>query len=416
MNNKRCSRAKGIWFINHYAVSPHSGGATRHYDFGKELIERGYDVTIFASSFDHKLRTEMLEKKEKLKKQNIDGVKFVWLRTYPYQKNDLYRVINMLSFAFRMFFVGLQEKKPDVIIASSPHPFSWIAGYFLARLKKSRFIAEARDLWPQSAIDMGVLRANSIVTKILIVLERFTYKKAVTIIVLMPEAEKYLTQLGINNKKISYIPNGVRIKEFDRLSGKVMSDDVSRIINKHKKNFKAVYLGAHGHANALDTLVDAAGIVAEKGYGDIHFLFIGDGPEKQRLINKVKESRMENIFFYPPIKKTDVPVLLKNVDLCLFSLVKSDVFKYGISPNKLFDYMCSGKLIIFSCETKNNIVKEAGAGIAVDAEEPNAIAQAVIAMFNASKEERIQMGLKGRKYLENNHDISNLVNRLESIL
>ena len=402
---------KKIWILNHYAITPTTGGGTRHYDFAAELVNRGYDVTIFAAGFDHKLRVEKLAKGEKVRKETVNGVNFVWLKTFPYQKNDKRRIINMFSFMFRLFFVGLKQEKPDVIVASSPHLLTCLTGYFLAHLKKAKYVVEIRDLWPQSAVDMGLISESGMTNKILKFVERFIYKKAKKIIVLLPGAVSYIKSLGIDENKVKYIPNGVDVKRYDQVlqkGEKILA--VEQIRQKHENNFKVLYLGAHGQANVLDVIIEAAKIIQDQGYQDIHLLFVGDGPEKEHLIAKANTHGLNNIFFYQPIKKVEVPLLLDNVDIATISIKNISLLgKYGISPNKIFDYLCAGKPIIFAVTALNDIVKEANAGISIPPEDPPAFAQAIIDLYHLPKHERNLLGANGRRYVEEYHDIPVLV-------
>jgi len=406
---------KRIWIMNHYAVPPTIGGGTRHFDFAEELVKREYDVTVIASSFDLKTRTERLNEGEKYRIENINGVKFLWIRTFPYKTNDYKRFINMISFAINSYKLLKKFERPDVIIASSVHPFTCIAGYYLARKFNARYIAEIRDLWPETLIDMGAMRKNSLPAKVFYAIEKFIYDRAEKIIVLLPGAGDYIKSVGNYKDKIVYIPNGVLVKRFDDVLKKEMSQDVKDILKEHEDKIKAVYLGAMGPANALHVIIEAAKIIKEKGINNIDILLIGDGPEKERLIKLKEDMQLDNVYIYDPIKKVDVPHLLKNIDICLFNLKDLDVFKYGISPNKMFDYLCSGNPILFSCRATNDLVKESGAGISINPESPVEFANALVTLSRMTEDERRALGEKGRRYVEENHDISKLVDRLESL-
>lgn len=408
---------KKIWMMNHYAIPPNMGGGTRHYDLSEELVKRGYDVTVVASSFDIKLRKEKLKANEKYRIEILNGVKFVWIKTYPYNTNNYKRFINMISFSINSYRICRKMEKPDVIIASSVHPFTCISGYYLAKKKKARYIAEIRDLWPQTLIDMGALKEHSLVTKVFKFIEKFIYKRAEKIIILLPKIADYIQSYNVSEKKMVYIPNGVVLKRYDEIL-KLNKDSliVSEIMQEHAGKFTAIYLGAHGPANNLENIIRAAKNIEDKGYDDIHFLMVGDGTTKMKLENMVKDQGISNVFFYQPIAKYDVPLLLKETDVCLFNLAKVDVFKYGISPNKLFDYLSSKKPIIFACDTTNDIVNEAHAGISIEPENEEKFAEAVLKIYNMDENSRETMGINGRQYVEEFHDISVLVNKLEQIL
>jgi glycosyltransferase involved in cell wall biosynthesis len=408
---------KKIWFLNHYAIPPNMGGGTRHYDLSEELIKRDYDVTVVASSFEIKTRKEKLEINEKYRIEVLNGVKFIWIKTYPYKTNNYKRFFNMISFALNSYKVCRKMEKPDVIIASSVHPFTCISGYFLAKKKKARYIAEIRDLWPQTLIDMGALKERSIVTKVFRYIEKFIYKRAEKIIILLPKIADYIKSYGISDEKLVYIPNGVVIKRYDEIiSLNKNSLTVSKIMKDHIGKFTAIYLGAHGPANNLENIIKSAKIIQSNGCDDIHFLMVGDGVTKSKLVDMVKEQGITNVFFYQPIAKYDVPLLLKEIDVCLFNLAKVDVFKYGISPNKLFDYLSSKKPIVFACETTNDIVNEAQAGISIKPENEVLFAETVLKIYKMNENERKTLGINGRRYVEEFHDISVLVSKLEEIL
>jgi len=402
---------KSIWIFNHYAITPDFPGGTRHFDFGKELVKRGYKVTIFASSFHYSLLKET-----KAYKQNdyiiedYNGIRFVWIKTFPYSGNDWRRVINMLSYSIRAYKVAkkLNIEKPDIIIGSSVHLFAVFTTYLLSKKYKTPFIMEVRDLWPQTLIDMGVPKWHPFVI-ILGILEKFLYKKADKIITLLPKANEYIEKLGIPPEKIVWIPNGVDLERFQLKDKETFRDEA------HTSNeFVVTYTGAIGQTNNLDIAIEAAKIL-QSDYLDIRFLFIGDGPEKGRLLEVVKEERLNNVEFKPPVAKNKIVENFFKSDALFFHLQDSPVFKYGISSNKLFDYLASGKPIIFSSNSINNPVEEARAGITVPPDNPQALAEAIIELYKMSPEERRKMGLNGRKYVEKYHSIPVLVDKLEEI-
>lgn len=406
---------KKVWIFNHYAIPPKIGGITRHFDFARQLVQRGYRVTIFASSFDHKQRVEMLEKGKRFKIEEYENVNFVWIKTIPYKKNDIKRLLNIFSYAKNLYLIAKKFERPDVIIASSFHPLAWIVGYLLSRRFKCRFVAEVRDLWPQSGIDLGALKEGSIVVKLLRRLEKFIYTKADYVVTVLPKADQYIENLGVAKEKIVHIPNGCDIQRFDALKGAV-PDEVKKILERHEGHFKACYLGALGQANAMETVIESAKVVQERVGDKIHFLIVGDGPEKEKLQSMAKELGLFNVFFYPPISKLSVPALLEHVDITLVSMHNLKVYKYGISLNKLFDYLCAAKPIVFAGNVANDIVKESGAGISCESYNSRAFAQAVISLYEMSEEKRKKMGQKGREFVEKHHDIKILADRLEKII
>ena len=404
---------KNIWILNHYAITPDMPGGTRHYDFGSELVKRGYGVTIFASSFHYLWHKELkLKKREKYKIENVDGINFVWIKTFSYKKNNWRRVLNMISYMCRVYWLGKKITRknkdisnPDIIIGSSVHLLTVLSAYFLSKYYKAKFIMEVRDLWPQTLIDVGNLKENSLIVKILRFLEKYLYNRAKRIIVLMSQAEDYIIPLGINKDKIVWICNGVNITKFKKVRKE-----------KSDKYFKVIYLGAHGVANALDIVLDTAEKIQKRGYKDIKILLYGDGSEKRRLIKYKEKLKLKNLEFHNPFSKEKIFNLLLEADILLINYRKSNIFKYGISHNKLFDCMASGKPIIYAGEYASNPVNISKCGISILPEDSKELMNAIIGLYKISSEERNRMGRRGREYVEKYYSIPVLVDKLEKVI
>jgi len=384
-------------------------GGSRHYDLGKELVKKGYDVTIIASSFHYSKHTEMkLSKGERWKIESVDGVRFVWIKTIGYSGNNWRRIANMLSYTIRSYFLGINKlnhliPKPDIVIGSSVHLFAVLSAYYIARHYHARFIMEVRDLWPQTLVDMGALNPKSLMARTMYALEKFLYGKAEKIITLLPSASDYITKCGVSKENVVWIPNCVDIARFNNT--KIPKANVNG-------EFKVLYLGAHGQANNLDAVIDAAKIVQNKGFKNIQFILVGHGTEKPRLIKRKQEMNLEIIEFREPIPKTEVPAYIELFDVCLFTLLDVDIYKYGISFNKVFDYLASGKPVIMAGNPINSIIEEANCGISVQPNNPDALANAVIELARLSSEERENMGQKGREYVEKLYDTRIIANKL----
>jgi glycosyltransferase involved in cell wall biosynthesis len=403
-----------LWILNHYAATPDMAGGTRHIDLGGELVQRGCDVTILASSFAHKERRQTgLATGETWKLEEVEGVKFVWLRTFPYKGNDWRRVVNMVSYAFQSYWLGLRlprlderVSEPDVVIGSSVHLLAVLSAYFLARHFGARFVMEVRDLWPQTLVDMGALSEQHLFTRLLRGLERFLYQRAERIIVLLPKAGEYIASLGIATDKVQWIPNGVNLSRFPVREPRGRADG----------QFTVTYIGAHGYANNLDVILRAARDVQQRGYAGIHFVFVGDGPEKPRLMAYCEELTLMNTEFRDPVAKRSIPTVLAESEALILVLRNVDVFKYGISSNKLFDYLASGKPVLFACNASNNIVEEAQCGLSVPPDAPEALADAIISLYEMSPEKLRAMGERGRTYVERHHDCAVLAERLQQCI
>ena len=320
----------------------------------------------------------------------------------------------MVSYSLRVIALGLRLKEsPDVIVASSPHPFAGLAGWLLAKLKGAGFVFEVRDLWPQTFVEIGGYSNKSPVVKLLRVLEKFLYRRAKRIIVLLPKASEYITRLGIPNSKIVYIPNGVSPELFFNSSAD-LPQELNGIISGLKSQGKVVvgYTGAHGLADALDTIIETARLLQQKGMDKIHFLLVGHGPEKERLMEKAKRWELNNISFYKPVPKNAMPSLLKAIDIATVCLMKSVIWKYGVSKNKLFEYMVCARPVVWAINSPNNPVVEANCGIMVLPEDAEEMAKAIVELSNLSGDERREMGMRGYEYVMKYHSVPVLTNRL----
>lgn len=405
-----------VWILNHYAISPDMAGGTRHYDLGRELVRRGYEVTIFASGFDHVTHKYVkIGAGEGFRVEDHNGVRFVWLKTMPYQGNDWHRVLNMLSYGFSLWRYNKSFKKPDVIIGSSMHPVAPLVGWWLAKKYRARFIFEVRDLWPQTAVDMGAMRRDGLPARFLYGWEKFMYHKADKIIVLLPHAREYITGRGIRPEKIVWIPNGVDLQRFDNFEPLDPSSAAARAFDEQKDKFKVVYAGAHGQANGLDTVIEAAALIA-KTEPDIYFFLVGDGPEKVRLVRMAREQSATNITFLDPVPKSEVGAILQRSDLLLHCLKTMEVLKYGVSPNKLYDYLASSRPVIMVSNASNRVIQEARAGLVVEPDNPEALVRCILQIKQMPPEERRRLGANGRSYVERHHSIEILGEKLVRVI
>jgi glycosyltransferase involved in cell wall biosynthesis len=363
-------------------------------------------VTIFAAGFHYqKLVEERLGPGETWKLEDHAGVKFIWIRTFPYRRNDWRRILNMLSYAVRAVRVGrVLPDRPDAIVGSTVHPFAALAGYVLSRMRHSRFLFEVRDLWPQSLIDIGAWRERTLRVWALRKIEKFLCRKAEVIITLLPYAHEYITSFGIARNKIVWIPNGADLRRYR---------DIERYQGGNGHQFTIMYLGAHGRMNALDVILDAASLLKQNA--NIRFVFVGDGPARNELIERAKSKSIENVEFRGSVPKNELLQIMSEADAFVYNL-EDLPFKYGVSSNKLFDYLASGRPIVFAGNTANNPVTEAGAGFAVPPRNPQRLADAILQLAALSPAERIAMGNSGQAYMREKHDIRRLASEFERVL
>jgi glycosyltransferase involved in cell wall biosynthesis len=392
---------KRLWIINHFATPPNAPGGTRHYDFGVELAKRGYKVSIFASDYNYMLRRHGTSRAT----SNLNDVEFAWIRSIPYKKNNWLRVINMMSFAVRVLIVGISREKPDMIIGSSPHLLAALSAYILSKIKESRFYLEIRDLWPQVLIDMGAATEKSLSVKLLRRIESLLYHKAERIVVLSEGSVDYITGRGVDPGKVVLIPNGVLLEQFRITESR---ESIRKKLGLSEK-FVAMYTGAHGQANALEIIIDAGVYTPDD---DVVFVLIGDGPCKAELQRKIEEKGLGNVKMLPAVPKSSVPNLLNIADALIITLRSVKLFSYGVSPNKIFEYMASGKPVICAVEGEvANMVTQANAGIVVEPENPKAILEAIISLMR-DKRMCATYGENGRRFVGKNYSRSKMVEHL----
>jgi glycosyltransferase involved in cell wall biosynthesis len=397
-------KMKQVWILNHYAQEPGGAGGTRHYSLAKHLLAHGWKASVIAASVELNTGHQRLANNERQRITDFDGVTFLWVRTPQYEGNSGGRMKNMLVYAFRVLMSSVTRDldRPDVIVGSSVHPFAAWSGAIVARRFRVPFVFEVRDLWPQTLVDMGRLRADGLVTKVLRMLEKWLYRRADRIVVLLPKAADYIVPLGVPADKIVWISNGVELAGYPQPSQPPMRDV-----------FTLMYFGAHGQANGLDCLLKAmAELKKMSAMAHVRLRMIGGGPLKPYLLDLARDLGLDNVEFGAPVPKQDIPALAAEADGFVFNLIDAPVFKFGISSNKLFDFLAAARPIVFCCDASNNPVEEAGAGITVPPGDPVALAKAIASLVALPADQRAAMGRAGRMYVEENHDFRILAAKL----
>ena len=286
---------KKVWILNHHAQTPSTGSGTRHYDFAQELRHRGYDVTVFASSHMHYTTKNLLSDGEEYKITDEDGLRWVWINTRSYTSNGIQRILGMYEYYRKVLKIRKGLEQPDYIIGSAVHLLACVAAYKIAKENKIKCICEIRDLWPETLIQMGKMKRNSLLARAMNMLEDFVYKKSDKIIITAPGMREYIASRGISEKKIVYINNGLHTASFDSRLVENYEDDKKGKLDK--QYFNVVYTGAHGLANDLETALKAAKNIQDRAYENIIISFFGDGPLKKDLIKKAGEMGLKNVVF-----------------------------------------------------------------------------------------------------------------------
>jgi glycosyltransferase involved in cell wall biosynthesis len=404
---------RSLWIINHHATGP-----GRHENFARELSARGWRVRLFASSFVHNAGIELKEYPpgRNCLKENLRGIDRVWFKTPPYWSNRLSRVVNHLAFAYRSAKAGLELDPPAAVIGSSPHLLTGLAAWYLAQKNSVPFIFEIRDIWPRSLVDIGAVRRLSPFTLGMGALEKFLYRKACRIVSALPGGEDHVAGLGIAGNKVVYIPNGVDVFWFDRSAREnSLRADLEALFFRLRGCLVFTYAGAHGYANGLETVIRAAKRLHQPGKNEIHFLMLGDGPAKDGLVEEARRQDLANVTFLNAMDKEMVPAILQRTDVCLFHLRNSCAYRYGLSSNKLFDYMAAARPIVAAVDVQP-VPGFTRFGLQVHSDDPDALARAILQIARVAPEKRMEMGRHARNYAEQHHDVPVLVDKLEQVL
>lgn len=400
-----------ILLINHYAGSQKYGMEFRPYYFAKKWVDLGNDVTIMGASFSH-LRSIQPKIECNFQEEKIDGINYIWVKTPKYKGNGIKRFVNMLIFVASLLLKAksiAKKVEPNVVIASSTYPLDIFPAKLIAKKTGAKLIFEIHDLWPLSPMILGKMPKYHPFIMLIQLAENFACKWSDKVVSILPLAKEYLVEHGMDDGKFFHIPNGVVVEDW--MNAEDIPELHKRKIERLKREgkFLICYAGAHGLANALESFVRAAKLIKNP---QIHLILVGDGLEKQNLIKIANQENLVNITFLPPVPKRAIPNLLKEMDVLFFSLQKCSLFKYGISPNKLIDYMMAKKPIISAVEAGNDIVKEAGCGLTVEPENIMEYVKSIEELFKISEKERILMGEKGREYVLKNNNINDLATKV----
>lgn len=402
-----------IWLINHYAVPPKYYPLARQTYFAKHLMKMGHTVTIFAASTVHNSNQNLITDGKSYRQETVDGVNYVYIKCKDYQGSGLKRVYNICEFAWKLPGVCKHFPKPDAIVATSMPPTSCAMGIRLARKYGCRGIAEIADLWPESIVAYGIAGPKNPAVIGLRWLEKWIYKKADAVIFTMEAAYRYIEERGwqkqIPESKIFYVNNGVDLELFryNREHFQVEDKDLD-----DPEKFNIVYTGSIRKVNNLGLLLDAAKLVKDP---KVQFLIWGDGDELPALRQRVTDEGITNVVFKGKVSKEYVPGIVCRADVNIAHNTPSPLFRFGISFNKLFDYIAAEKPILSDFPSAHNPAVAYGASLEVtDATAPN-IARAVES-FVAMNEEEYGRYSENARLAAQEYNFEALTKKLASII
>jgi glycosyltransferase involved in cell wall biosynthesis len=404
------SRGTGhvVWIVNQYAGSPWHGMEYRHYHLARGLAERGHRVVVLSGSRSH-LFTRPPQVSRPFTVQDIDGVMYCWVAGPPYDRSiSVGRVLNMTAFAAAL--EGLPTSRlprPDAILVSSPSLFPVPIASRWARRFGARLVFEVRDIWPLTLAELGRMSNRHPLMALMQRIEDHGYRAADSVVSVLPAACEHMVSRGMDPAKFHYLPNGID------LTGSRTPADAPAAVRDAIRNgaFTVGFVGTLGRANVLETLIDAASLLDP---GEVQVVVVGHGPERARLA--ARAAGAGNVTFAGPIPKAEVAAAVRLFDACYVGYRRSPLYRFGVSPNKLYEYMAAGRPVLFAADAANQPVREADCGRTVAPEDPAALAAAIRSLQGCSEDERVRLGANARAYVERHHEYGQLAGELSEIL
>lgn len=400
-------RSATIWVVNQYAGSPRHGMEYRHYHLARGLSEQGHRVVVVSGTRSH-LFTQPPVVARRFTLEVIDGVTYCWVAVPEYERAiSLGRVLNMAAFALRLTRLPVGRlPAPDAILVSSPSLFPLPVASRWARRFGARLVFEVRDIWPLTLRELGGLSELHPLVALMQRFEDYGYRRANAVVSVLPAAEGHMTSRGMDPRKFHYLPNGIDLGGARADGAAPRARDAIR-----PERFTVGFVGTLGRANVLETLIDAARLL---GPDEAQVVIVGHGPECDQLVARAADLR--NVAFVGAIPKGEVAATVALFDACYVGYRRSSLYRFGVSPNKLYEYMAAGRPILFAADAANQPVSEADCGRTVAPEDPAALAAAIRSLAAAPAEERERLGANARAYVEQRHDYGRLARELAEIL
>jgi colanic acid biosynthesis glycosyl transferase WcaI len=356
-----------------------NAAASRVHERACYWIKWGHQVTVITCSPNFPEGKLINGYKNKFyQKENIDGIQTIRVKTFiAANKGFVLRILDSISYTIPATLAALFQKKPDLIVATSPSLFAAIAGLIVARIKRCPFVLEVSDLWPASIVGVGAMR-ESFMIRCLEKLELFLYRKAKEIIVLSPAFKNNLISRNIQESKVHVVMNGV---DMDRYSPRQRDLKLAKFYNIHPNHFIVGYIGTHGMAHALENVLNSAELLKHKK--NIHFIFVGAGANRENLIEIAKQKALSNVSFIPSQAKALIADYWSLCNISLVHLKKTPVFA-DVIPSKIFEAMGMGIPIIMAAPSgfAMSLVEEEKIGAGVPAEEPQLLAEKIEFFYN----------------------------------
>lgn len=395
-----------IYLCQHFP--PETGAPQiRVYEVSKELLSRGHQVEV-VTAFPHHPKGVIPEEYRGMfyMYEDWDGIPVHRTWIYPSPKGSFWkRLVSYFSFTFSSFYGLLKAKPTDVIICNSPPLFLGITGYLGAKFKRAKFVFNVADIWPESAVELGILK-NKRFIQLAEILENFLYKKSWKIATATEGIREYMIKKGKKPEDVFLLPNGVNTETFVPLSKD--QELIESLGLTGKKIY--MYAGALGYAQGLDSVLEAASLL--KDDPSIHFLFVGDGQEKDKLLTMKDTLELDNVTFYGTVPVSEMPRMFSIADYSIVSLRNIELFK-GARPSKIFPAISTGTPVLYCGEGESaSILEEFECGKIAEPENPQAIAEAIRGLHSVSEAQYEQMSKNGRQLAIDHYSWKSIVEDL----
>ena len=423
------NRPKTIWIIDHYSSEPEYGGISRQYDFAGELGKRGCHIVVIASGFSHFTHSYITDKNIKVSRP-APNVHYFYLKTSGYTSNGgMERAKNMLDFMGRVILyegaIAKRYGKPDVVTGCSVHPMTWIAAYLAARKYKARFVAEVRDFWPRVWVASGDKKRTDPMVVFFAMIQWWTFRHADRIIYSMFHGDKYICgELGVPKSKAYLIGQPMDCKRFDRNceNTDMLPQKIRTFMEigkrKEKKSLICSFAGYYMEYEGVYVMLKAQEILEKKGL-PVKMVFVGSGQEKEGMEQFAQSHALKNVLICDRIPKEAVPALLSHSDICMAHLEvrgHKEVYQYGVSKNKVNEYLYSGACTLYGFLYQDDEVAQSGGGMMFEPYQARDLAAKIEYLYTLPEQERRAYGQKGRKYIRETHSVEVLAERMTEVL
>lgn len=397
---------------------PETGTSYRTHHFAEEWVRNGHNVTFVGTTFSH-LMTKPPTASGAFLESQANGVRYCLLRVPKYKSSGAARALNALAGAaqavrFERSIVG--DMPPDLVIAGSVYQAdNWPASR-IARKYRAAFFRETRDLWPMTLTQVGALKPSHPFVRLIQAAEDHGYKHADLVCTTLENSFEYMRTRGLTADRFEFMAQSPPDEAPGAKDSKPPEEHTTALAEARARGkFIVIFAGGFNPYADLATLLRAAPMVPEA-----EFIIIGYGPIEADLRGQLKSENIANAKILGPVSKAIVPRLLEQADAGVVGFLPAPIFKYGVSPNKMFEYMRIGLPTIFFCDTGPNPVSNSGAGIHTRGGSAEAIAEAVRQLMKMSPAERRAMGARGQSYLQTHHHLPTVaaryITRAEAIL